>query len=254
MRISINPKYKHLSEFLRQIPNNFDQLGEIVYDERNTIRKIEVEGICLSIKSFCPPMIINKFAYTFIRPSKAKRSYEYAIKLLQKGIGTPIPIAYIEQRQGGLLHNSYFVCLHLDFTGMMREFRWGEIEGREDLLGSFAHFSAYTHEKGVRHMDYSPGNILYKKVDENYRFCLVDINRMAFGKVGIDKGCANFSRLWGSDEMLAYIAKEYALARDYNVEKCVRLTLKYHKAFWEGYSARHNGFKPYLGPTTISTK
>jgi len=47
------------------------------------------------------------------------------------------------------------------------------------------------------HRDYSPGNILFDKIDGEYHFMLVDINRMSFGKISIDMGCANFARLWG---------------------------------------------------------
>ena len=44
------------------------------------------------------------------------------------------------------------------------------------------------------HRDYSPGNILFDKIDGEYHFMLVDINRMSFGKISIDMGCANFAR------------------------------------------------------------
>jgi hypothetical protein len=74
----------------------------------------------------------------------------------------------------------------------------------------------------------------------------VDINRMAFGKVNMETGCRNLQRLWGSDEMITYIAKIYANSRGFNEDECVRLTLKYHRRFWKKYSKKHNGFKPYI--------
>ena len=64
-------------------------------------------------------------------------------------------------------------------------------------MTAFAEFTARLHEAGILHLDYSPGNILYDKIGEEYHFSLVDINRMHFGEVDIKKGCANFAPFMG---------------------------------------------------------
>jgi hypothetical protein len=46
------------------------------------------------------PHLINKIVYKKFRKSKARRSYEYATLLLDKGIGTPQPIAFLENLIG----------------------------------------------------------------------------------------------------------------------------------------------------------
>lgn len=51
-------------------------------------------------------------------------------------------------------------------------------------MTAFAEFTARLHEAGILHLDYSPGNILYDKIGEEYHFSLVDINRMHFGESG----------------------------------------------------------------------
>lgn len=247
MKVVINPAYRKLEDFIRKIPDVFEKEGQVVYAERNTIKKFEEKDVSVSVKSFHVPFFFNQIVYGFFRPSKAKRSYEYGLKLLGKDIFTPEPIAYIEQKRFGLLQKSWYICAHLEYDGMMREFRTGTLEGREELLSAFARFTAFMHEQGVFHKDFSPGNILYVKDKGDYRFYLVDINRMIFRPVGMEKGCENLKRLWGSDEMIAFIAKEYANARQFDVTSCEELTFQYHRKFWERYGRKHKGFLPYLG-------
>ncbi len=64
--------------------------------QRNKIKLFELEGKTINIKSFKIPHLINKIAYKYFRKSKARRSYEYANRLIENGIGTPQPIAYAE--------------------------------------------------------------------------------------------------------------------------------------------------------------
>jgi len=246
MKIVINPKYEFLRAFIKNLPTDFDKLGEIIYDGRNVIKVISVDGLNINVKWFKEPNFINRFVYGFFRKSKAKRSYQYANILLQKEINTPEPISYSEEKNLLGFKHSFYVSLQEDFDGLMREFKWGKLQGRENLLTQFAQFTASMHEKEVLHIDYSPGNILYKKQGDNYSFYLVDLNRMKFGKVSFDEGCANFRRLWGNDEMISFIASEYAKARGFNEKECVDLVLFYHKKFWENFSKRHKDKTPYI--------
>ena len=61
----------------------------------------------------------------------------------------------------------------------------------------------------ILHLDFSPGNILIKKTDENFIFKIVDINRMRFGEISLKQRLKSFSKLWAKDEDLRIIAKEY---------------------------------------------
>jgi hypothetical protein len=249
MNIVINPKYRHLEDFIRKIPNSFERGGKVIYAERNTIKRFEEKGVSVSIKSFHVPFFLNQIVYGFFRPSKARRSYEYGLKLLEKGVLTPEPIAYLEQKRFGLLQKSYYICAHLEYDGMMREFRTGALAGRENLLRSFARFAAFMHKQEVYHKDFSPGNILYVKNNDDYLFYLVDINRMKFQSIDMKKGCKNFKRLWGNEKMIVFIAKTYADARLLDVLACEKLTLGYHRKFWKKYGRKHKGFLPYIGKT-----
>ena len=246
MNIVINPAFNHLKEYIENISSSFVNEKNIIYEGRNTLKLFDIGEQKFVVKSFKIPHFINKFIYSFIRLSKARRSYEYGLILRTKSINTPEPVAYIENKKFGLLSNSYYVSIHLDYSGMMRELNTGKLEGREEFLRQFAQFTAFIHEQNVLHLDYSPGNILYKKTEDDYAFYLVDINRMSFGPVNMKQGCENLQRLWGNDEMIAFIAAEYAKARGFDVNKCVDLTLFYRKKFWKKFSKRHKGSRPYI--------
>lgn len=246
MKLVINPKYENLWKFINKLPKNFDELGATIYGGRNQVKVIEYNDLQINVKSFRTPNIVNRFVYGNFRKSKARRSFEYATILLEKGINTPEPIAYLEEQRSGVFKRSFYVSIHEEFDGMMREFKWGQLEGRENLLKQFARFTAFMHDKQILHLDYSPGNILFKKSEDKYSFYLVDLNRMIFGTISMEEGCKNFCRLWGNDEMLTFIAAEYAEARGFDKQKCISLVLKYHRKFWLKFSQKHKDRTPYV--------
>lgn len=249
-KLIINPKYDSLSNFIKELPNTFDKTGEIIYDGRNIIKVIPTDSITLNVKSFKVPNLVNQLVYDNFRVSKARRSFEYANILIEKGINTPSPIAYIEMKEAFLFKRSFYVSEQENFDGLMREFGTGELAGREILLSQFAQFTANMHQKEVLHLDYSPGNILYKKNDDKFLFYLVDLNRMYFGEVDMVMGCKSFRRLWGNEEMIRFIATEYAKARLFDIEKCVELTLNFHRKFWEYFTKKHPDKKAYVKTST----
>lgn len=231
MKLVLRNKYAHLRTFIESLPDIFDKEGESIFLARNEIRLYNEGGFTLNVKSYKVPILINRIAYTFFRPSKASRAYEHALTLLSKGFQTPDPVAYIETKKSGLLHRSFFISLHTPMDGHMRLFNDEDASnaGKEDLIKAFAEFTARLHEADVLHCDYSPGNILREKVDEmgNYNFSLVDINRMQFRPVSVEMGCKNFRRMRGNDEFFRLCATYYAKGRGADVEQCVEAFLRY---------------------------
>lgn len=239
-RIQINPDYRALEPFAHTICDRFDREGETIYKARNEIKMFDYHGVLINVKRFRVPHLINRISYTFIRKSKAERSFVYAGRLRQAGVGTPDPVAFILEYKGGLLHYSYFISLQMKAYSTMYHIGKTPFEANEHILVAFARFTAEVHEKGFFHKDYSPGNILFKEKENegNTDFRLIDINRMKFGAVPVRKGCANFARLWGKEAVFRCIAREYAIARKADVEQCTRWTLSFRKRFWKRYARK----------------
>lgn len=241
MKIIINPKYEYLSNFIQQIPSKFSKLGHVIYDGRNIIRVAKApDGTILNIKQYHPPRFINALVYSsYLRKPKGIRAYTYAIHLLDSQVETPEPVAYIEERIFGIIQHSYFVSIQSDYPHLMYELGDAKPELYIPMAKAFARYTALLHSKQIMHLDYSPGNILWKQVDDKYQFSLVDINRMYFGHVSMEKGCKNFARLWGPKAFLILIAEEYAKECHYDVSKCIDLVLHYRSNFWHKFSRKH---------------
>ncbi|HLF52048.1 lipopolysaccharide kinase InaA family protein [Flavobacterium sp.] len=201
-------------EVVMDLIKNFQTKGVLFGDgKRNKIRLFEVEGKTINIKSFKIPNLINKIAYKYFRKSKAKRSFEYANKLLENGIGTPEPIAYFENFDLIGIKDSYYVSEHLQCDLTYRELvEIPDYPDHDTILRQFTHFSYSLHQKGIEFMDHSPGNTLIKKTaDGNYEFFLVDLNRMQFHEsMPFEVRMKNLCRLTPHKEMVAVMSNEYA--------------------------------------------
>lgn len=240
-KILINPKYASLRSFIEQIPDRMLREGETLKDHRNVIKVLTApDGQRLNVKRYHIPQGLNSLIYSWgLRKPKGQRAYEYPPILLQKGIETPENIAYIEDRRFGLLGYSYFVCTQCDYGHELYEVGKAPDGTYNELAVALASFTAHTHESDVLHRDYSPGNILWKKDDDGYHFSIIDINRMYFGKVDIEMGCANFARLWGPKSFIQLLCREYARLRGFDEDVAVQITMKHRRRFWEHYRKKH---------------
>lgn len=247
-KIVINKDYKTYKNYLIKLPDIFHKEGEIIYQDRNTIKAFDMDQIRINVKSFKTPHLLNQFVYTLLRDSKAKRSYLYAKELIDRGINTPMPVAYIELRSALKLKRSYYVSEQTEFDDEMRVLQRGTLEEHRDLIVAFAQYTAFLHSRNVLHLDYSPGNILFKKEKDDYDFFLVDLNRMKFDKdISLKDAAYNFRRLWGSDDMIKLFVEEYAMARQLDIKVCLDYTFKYRTKFWQRFSAKYPDATPYIG-------
>ena len=194
--------------------SDFSTSGILFGDgKRNIIKFFDLNGVTINIKSFKIPNLINQVAYKYFRKSKARRSYEYGIKLLENGIGTPQPIAYAENFTFAGLEKSFYVSEHLQSELTFRELVQNPaFPDHENILRQFTNFTFNLHQKGIEFLDHSPGNTLIKKVSEKqYEFFLVDLNRMNFHlAMDISMRMKNFARLTPKKEMIVVMSNEYA--------------------------------------------
>ena len=227
----INEKYKNFQDFLLNIKNYFQNSSNSIHKARNEIKVINHQDIDFVVKAFKIPNFLNRIIYTFFKSSKAKKSYEYSLKI---GSFTANPLGYIEFYDSFLLKNSYFVSEKFDYDFTIREPLLDiNFPNKDNILKAFAKFTFELHEAGIFHFDYSPGNILIKKENDNFIFKIVDINRMKFFDLELNDRLKNFSKLWAKDEDLEVIIKEYARLLQKDEKELVSKALDFshkHKA------------------------
>ena len=243
-----NPKFKFLENSVDNFIKSFHSSGTLlVKGNRNTIRLFPTDALTLNIKAFKVPHLLNQIIYKYIRPSKARRSFEYATLLLEKGIGTPEPIAFVENYSNLGLSDSYYVSEHINADLTFRELvEIPAFKNHEEILRAFTRFCFKIHEKGIEFLDHSPGNTLVTIVGDQYNFYLVDLNRMKFhSNMNFDERMKNLSRLTPKKEMVSIMSNEYAKLSDRTEQEIFDKLWGYTEAFQSKFR-RKAAFKKSL--------
>lgn len=236
MMFGIDYKSDFLKEDVVNILDKFTREGTVLEEDRNVVKFFDYKGLSINVKAFKRPNIINRFAYKYIRPSKAKRSFLYAQRLVGLGIGTPQPIAFIEKSNFFGLNDSFYISKQIDVDYEFRALLTRNIIEIKEVLIAFTRFTYNMHKEGVYFIDHSPGNTLIKENANGYDFYLVDLNRTKFypKEISIELGIKNFYRLGSTPEMVEVMAKEYAKLRsvdeNYVLSMMMKLTMKHNAA------------------------
>ena len=226
-KYKINHLYAHFESFILNIRNDFRENSHSIHKARNELKIITYQKKELVVKSFKVPNLPRRLYYTLFRDSKAKKSYDYSVKI---GKFTPEPIAYIEFYNNGLLSDSYFIAKKFEYDFTIREpLLETDFKDRQSIFESFAEFTFQLHSKGILHKDYSPGNILIRKDEHGYLFKIVDINRMEFKVLSLEERLKNFNKLWAQDEDLKMIIDRYASLLNEDKDQCINMALAYNQ-------------------------
>lgn len=209
----INPKYKNLETEIYHYISAYDNITTyLTKGTRNTIKLATLSnGKKIAIKSFKIPNLVNRYVYNFLRKTKAQRSYEHGMYLLEIGFYTPEPIGYIEYFNKNALRESYYISEYFEADISYKDLDL-DYPDRELILKQFTTFSFCLHENGIKFLDHSPGNTLIKKVEEKqYQFYLVDLNRMEFhSRLNFKERMKNLSKLTTNIHDIEKIANQYA--------------------------------------------
>lgn len=244
-KYEISEKFAEFSDFLMNIKEEFASGTDSIHKARNELKIIRCKDISMVVKSFKIPGFINSPIYSFIRESKAKRSFLNSARLYSLGVETPEPVGYIEFYECGLLRESFFVSLMYENDFVIRKaIEDKTLEDRENLLKSFADFTFDIHSKHVYHLDYSAGNILVKRQGGKYFFALTDINRMKFRALGEAEKLKSFQKLWPDEDTLELLMRRYAPSAGLDVEASVKKSLGYLRSFKRKINAK-NDFKKF---------
>ncbi|MDX1603067.1 MAG: lipopolysaccharide kinase InaA family protein [Salinimicrobium sediminis] len=240
MKIVISEHFQNSRQEILDLVNHFEEQGEkFGAGVRNKIKLFELQGITVNVKAFKVPNTVNKIAYRFFRKSKAERSFKYAQKLLEKGIGTPRPIAYLEEINPLTFVHSYYISEHLSYDLTYRELvQQSDYPDHEKILRAFTRFTWKLHENGVEFLDHSPGNTLIRLNKGDYQFFLVDLNRMNFKNLSLEERMKNFSRLTPQKDMVRVMASEYSKLISQPEEKIFEKMWGYTKEFQKDFQKK----------------
>ncbi|MFA6872720.1 MAG: hypothetical protein WCQ86_01880 [Bacteroidaceae bacterium] len=224
MKIHIHPNYSKYDSFIRNIPSQNYKVEKVYCNKRNTVERVRIGDSLFVVKKYKRPTLANCVIYTWFRKSKARRSFEYAEKLLEEGIATAEPVAYIEIKKFGFFHTGYFISKFIPHPTL------NEIDGlkEEDLdlaKKDFIQFTADLHKRNIIPLDYNKGNIFFYKEGEHFNFALVDINRIRFGKTNLKTQVKAFEQLGLclNTDICALLA--YAKILNYDLEDVLWKTL-----------------------------
>ncbi|WP_418511642.1 lipopolysaccharide kinase InaA family protein [Corallibacter sp.] len=238
MNIKISDKFLAFKDDIENCINNFSASGTLLSGgDRNSLKTFKVKDKVLNIKSFKIPNLVNQVVYKFFRKSKAQRSFEYASKLMALNVGTPQPIAYYEKTTSFLFKNSYYVSEHLDYDITYRELMLNlDYPNNEKILRAFTRFTYNLHKKGINFLDHSPGNTLIQINNGDYKFYLVDLNRMEFKHMSFNTRIRNFERLSVHESVVRIMSDEYAKCSGEDFQKIFNLmwssTQKFQDKFY----------------------
>ncbi|HMO03624.1 MAG TPA: lipopolysaccharide kinase InaA family protein [Kiritimatiellia bacterium] len=138
------------------------------------------------------------------RGSKARRSFDTAVRLDQRGVGTPKPIAYLDRWEGGRLLASYYLCAYEEGITSFRDelnrlYREDPLCRRiMELMETVALAVADLHDAGVCHRDLGNQNILLRRDGpdawKDVRF--IDLNRAQLAdELTLDQRARDLSRI-----------------------------------------------------------
>ena len=229
MKLVFSDNYRLHANFIRQIPELFERgEGELLYSERNEVRRMEHEGKVFIVKRYKRVNAIQRVVYTFFRKTKAARAYLYAQKFRRRGIDTPREIAYIETFSHGLFTVGYFVSEECLWREVAIDLRNREDYDRELGRALIQHL-VLMHSRGVLHGDLNLTNFLYHRdADGQYHFMLIDINRSRFtdGMPSDSQCLRNLVRLTHRRDLYEFLIRQYAMQRGWPVEATLRQSLR----------------------------
>lgn len=181
------------------------QEGTVVFHQRNTLRLIDGAVV----KQFAVPGFLKGLLYGLFCRSKARRSYEYALRM--EGL-TPKPVAYREVRVCGVLRESWYVCEQSECPYTFNQLiEAPAFPNRRAILEAIGRFTARLHRRGILHRDYSGGNILFNANGSHVE--VIDLNRINFCQhLSRKQRLRNFERLNIDREALQIMANAYAQA------------------------------------------
>lgn len=246
IKYEIAPEFRDLDLWISQLPSYFPNSGETIFKSRNEVKVFTVGDYLLNVKAFKIPNLVNRFVYVYFRGSKAERSYRYARKFLALGIATPMAVGYVDCTESGMLGNSYYISNHYKNEFTLREVLNYQVADHDAILREWVRFTyEKLHLNNIFHLDYSPGNTLISRRENEFDFQIVDLNRMSFGPISFEKGLFNFRQLDTDRQTLELLASEYAMLCHKDASKAMKVLIDFDRKN-KASRARHDKIKKLI--------
>lgn len=180
------PTAEQIPELLTQLPET-----KVLRDKRNRLWNINAAWWSAGEQTVKLNRArgLKRFSYKFL-PSKGKRHWNNATRLLRLGINTPQPLGFFEQPSSNA-HDSYYICQYIEDAFSCRNLFTAFAEGDTEYRGiskaswlqQVAKFVALMHRFGVIHRDLSSGNLMMTCEDDQVTFFLIDIGRAKIDQI-----------------------------------------------------------------------
>jgi serine/threonine protein kinase len=219
--------------------------AEILLDTRNKVGALPIaletgKAVETVIKAYSSRGIV-KFK-SLVEPSKAAKAWRGACGLIERGLQTPLPLAWLEERKRGLVAQSFFLSERIYGGREIRDlFKEPTADDLRPLLAVLARSLWFCHENGILHRDLSDGNILVKMDDGaegDVHFYFLDTNRIRIHehkKVGLLARAKNLIRLGIPPAQQLSFLEQYAGAGGRAPSRLFVFWYRLNKTIFSGY-------------------
>ena len=163
-----------IPESFLSFPLNFvcGEEVEVIKDFRS-VRVVRYQDVCIKCYERRGLKDVLK---SWLGLSKGKKSFQWALAMVNRFVATPEPICYLEGRGGDSFYLSRFVHSSHNLVAFLEEV---PINKRGVCLQALASFLGRMFYRGVYHLDLKGTNILVRPVGSKFEFYLSDTDEMA---------------------------------------------------------------------------
>ncbi len=193
----------------------------VLWQGRNRIVELSLPGpegkpVPIAIKAFRRPPFFRHPIYVW-KGSKARRAYHMAQRLVERDIGTPLPLGFLERWNRGRLVESYLLTEYrrewLNGRSELRRLFGGDPQYRAgtNLLRFLAHEIRRFHDAGFQHGDLGHQNILVRRTAHGWQDArFVDLNRVRIrNALSLLQRGREISQLWLPYSLRDIFLREY---------------------------------------------
>lgn len=206
----LHADFSQIRQGMLSIPNYFEKFEGSLRTGRDEVKAYTVDSLKFVVTAFGRVTLANHLSFCFARKSKAQIAYENSLELRMRDVIVPQPVGYIEQASSLRLLRSFFISCLVDYKPIAELLLQIDDENKSQLFVGFTKFLYSLHQKGVFHHDLNVDNVLCKKTDEEYEFCLFDNTRVEFKKPTKKRVLNNLAEIELPLELYAFTIAEYA--------------------------------------------